>query len=487
MRMNELTRDLPIDGSPLPGAEIRGITHDSRRVAAGDLYVALVGERFDGREFVPQAVERGAVAVLAASAPPPGIEVPWLRTADPRQLLGPLARRLYGAPDAELLHVGVTGTNGKSTVVALLAGILGAAGYPAGRIGTLGYVFEELRLEAERTTPEATDYYRLLRQMCDRGARAVVAEVSSHALAQGRVAAARYDLAVFTNLTRDHLDYHGDLESYFNAKKELFGLVDPRRAVVNVDDPWGRRLQEELPGALGFGAAGDVAMEDVTLDLDGSRGAIRTPRGRLSFETSLIGRYNLENILAAVAGAEALGLPHDAVRRALAEIDVLPGRLERVTAPGPVIALVDFAHTDGALRAALQSVHELSNRRLIVVFGCGGERDRGKRGPMGEIAGELADLAILTSDNPRGEDPAEILRQVEKGLRTAGQRNFEVVADRRQAIRQAVERADENAILVVAGKGHERVQILGDVEVPFSDHNEIRTALEERFGPSKAG
>jgi UDP-N-acetylmuramoyl-L-alanyl-D-glutamate--2,6-diaminopimelate ligase len=487
MRMIELTRELPIEGPDLPGIEVRGITHDSRRVEAGDLYVALVGERFDGREFVVQAVERGAVAVLGPGPAPGDITVPWLSASDPRSLLGPLARRLYGEPDRELLHVGVTGTNGKSTFVAVMAGILEQAGYPTGRIGTLGYAYRDLRYPAPRTTPEATDYFRLLREMRDRGAEAVVSEVTSHALAQGRVAAATFDLAVFTNLTRDHLDYHGDLESYFAAKRILFDLVEPQRAVVNIGDPWGARLKEEIPQAIGYGPGGEVEVASVSLGLEGTRGVIRTPRGDLDFATQLIGRYNVANTLAAVAGAEALELPHEVVRRGLAAIPVLRGRLERVEAPGPVPALVDFAHTDDALRAVLESVRELTDRRLIVVFGCGGDRDRSKRAPMGRIAGELADLAILTSDNPRSEDPAEIIRQVAEGLAESGNESYRVQPDRQAAIRLAVEEADEASIVVVAGKGHESVQILGDVEVPFSDHEEVRAALEERFGSSQAG
>jgi UDP-N-acetylmuramoyl-L-alanyl-D-glutamate--2,6-diaminopimelate ligase len=485
--MYELTKQLPIDISHCGEVEVSGITHDSRRVRPGDLYVALAGEHFDGRAFAAQAVERGAVAVLAAGPAMAGIEVPWLSTPQPRALLGELAARLFGHPDRELIHVGVTGTNGKSTTVSILTAILEAAGHPAGRIGTLGYVFRDLDLAAERTTPEATEYFRLLRAMRDRGAEAVVAEVSSHALAQGRVGGATYDLAVFTNLTRDHLDFHGDLETYFLAKRELFELVEPTRAVFNLDDPWGRRLALEIPQGLGYGSEADVRPGKVTLDMEGIRGSLRTPRGTIDFETRLIGRYNLENILAAVAGAEALELPHQATSAALASLPTVPGRLERVSDIAGFPVLVDFAHTDGALRAALESVRELSDRKVIVVFGCGGDRDQTKRAPMGEIAGELADLAILTSDNPRSEDPLEILAAVERGLRSSGADNYLVEPDRRRAIRTAIAQADKGSIVVVAGKGHERVQIVGSREISFSDHEEIRAALEERVGTEKAG
>jgi UDP-N-acetylmuramoyl-L-alanyl-D-glutamate--2,6-diaminopimelate ligase len=401
--------------------------------------------------------------------------------------MGELAARIYDHPDRELIHVGVTGTNGKSTTVSILQSILDAAGHPAGRIGTLGYVFGDLDLVAERTTPEATEYFRLLRAMRERGAQAAVAEVSSHALAQERVAGADYDLAIFTNLTRDHLDFHGDLESYFLAKRTLFERVEPNRAVFNLDDPWGRRLAGDFPQGLGFGAEAAVRPDGVTLDMAGIRGTLQTPRGPIEFETRLVGRYNLENILAATAGAEALGLPHQAVVEGLGRLSTVPGRLELVSDAGGFPVLVDFAHTDGALRAALESVRELTDRSVIVVFGCGGNRDQTKRAPMGEIAGELADLAVLTSDNPRNEDPLAILSEVEKGLRASGAKDYLVEPDRRQAIRMAVARADAGSIVVVAGKGHEQEQIVGDERIAFSDHQEIRNALEEQFGPEKAG
>ena len=485
--MQELTQQLPIDISHSADVDVTGITHDSRRVEPGDLYVALSGERFDGRHFVPQALERGAAAVLAAGPVPAESAVPWLSTPEPRTLMGTLAARLYGHPDRELIHVGVTGTNGKSTTVSILTAMLDAGGHPAGRIGTLGYVFGDLDLVAERTTPEATEYFRLLRVMRDRGAQAAVAEVSSHALAQGRVDGARYDLAIFTNLTRDHLDFHGDLESYYLAKRELFELIEPNRAVFNLDDPWGQRLGRDFPDGLGYGSQAEVAPEGVTLDMAGIRGTLRTPRGPLEFETRLIGRYNLENILAAVAGAEALELPHAAISAALAGLPTVPGRLELVSDIGGFPVLVDFAHTDGALQAALESVRELTDRNVIVVFGCGGNRDQTKRAPMGQIAGELADLAVLTSDNPRGEDPLAILAEVERGLRSSGAQDYLVEPDRRRAIRLAIERADAGSIVVVAGKGHEQVQIVGDRKIAFSDHAEIQSALEEQFGPEKAG
>ncbi|MCZ6507623.1 MAG: UDP-N-acetylmuramoyl-L-alanyl-D-glutamate--2,6-diaminopimelate ligase [Acidobacteria bacterium] len=483
----DLIAELPITtAGPLP--DVSGIAYDSRQVEAGDLFVALVGERCDGRAFAPQAVARGAVAVLGQGGPPSGLGAPWLQAENPRALLGLLAARLYGHPDQEMAMLGVTGTNGKSTVVELLRSILETAGRPSASIGTLGYRFGELIFSAERTTPEASDLFRMLRAMRDAGAEAAAMEVSSHALALARVAGVTFDLAIFTNLSRDHFDFHTDFEDYFRAKRSLFGqLKTGAKTVVNIDDAYGRRLVDELPGVLTFGSDGDVAPLEVELDEAGLRGALSLPSGILEFQTSLLGRFNLENILAAVAGAEALGVQRSAMRRALAAARPLPGRLEPVEAGQPFPVLIDYAHTDAALAAALRSVREFTRRRVLVVFGCGGDRDPGKRVLMGRAAGRLADAAIATSDNPRSEDPQQILVSVAEGLRQSGAEDFEVVVDRREALRRAVARADEAWVVLVAGKGHEEVQIIGDRQVPFSDRVELTQALEERFGAGTPG
>src|SRR6185436_1344047 len=399
-------------------------------------------------------------------------------------LLGPLSARVYGHPDRELVLAGITGTNGKSTVATLLAAVLDAAGLPAGFIGTLGYRFGGRAFPGGHTTPEASDLFRTLRCMREVGARAVAMEVSSHALEMGRVTGTEFDVAVFTNLSRDHLDYHPDMESYFAAKRRLFAMGKPgSRAAVNLDDPWGRRLAAELPDALTFGAGGDVEPGEVTLDARGIRGTIRTPRGEIRLATRLLGRYNLANLLAAAAGAEALGLPHAAVERAFAAHGPVPGRMEPVDRGQPFAVFVDYAHTDAALDAALRSTREMEGiDKVAVVFGCGGERDTGKRPLMGRVAGELADLPLATSDNPRGEDPHAILAAVEEGLQASGNRAYRIVPDRREAIRQAIAAAGPGWAVLVAGKGHEREQIVGDRKLPFSDFDEIGKALEERFG-----
>lgn len=486
VRLGELIKGLAIVGKPLePGqesVEVEGVSHDSRRVEPGDFFVAWKGERFDGAEFADQAIGRGAVAVLCDSEPR-SREVPWLVAQEPRSLLGPLASRVYGHPDRELLLVGVTGTNGKSTVVELVARILDAAAVPSVRLGTLGYRFREREFRGERTTPEASDLFRILRRAVEAGARAATMEVSSHALVQGRVASAGFGAGVFLNLTRDHLEFHGDMETYYRSKARLFDqLSQSGRAVVSVDDPWGERLARELDGAVTFGEKGHVRWSELRLGGGGIEGRVVTPKRSIEVVCPLLGRYNAENVLAAVATAEALGIDAAAVTAALRRAGPLPGRLEAVDRGQPFPVLIDYAHTPGALRAALAALRDLGGEKVMVVFGCGGERDPGKRPLMGRVAGELADYAILTSDNPRGEDPASILAAVEGGMREVSGARWETVPDRRRAIYRAVALAGPGWSLLVAGKGHERFQLLGDRRVPFVDREVVAAALEEGFG-----
>lgn len=471
----------------LRATEIYGLTHDSRRVQPGDLFVALSGDRFDGRAFARSAEQAGAVAILGEVGPgdagePEALSVPWLTTADPRALMGPLAARLHDHPDRELTLVGVTGTNGKSTIVAVVAALLEAAGRPAGVLGTLGYRFRTRTFPGERTTPESPDLFAMLRAMRQAGAEAAAMEVSSHGLELHRVEGALFDVAVFTNLTRDHLDFHGDMESYFAAKRRLFDRLMPEgKAVICRDDPAGERLIAELVGRVSmitYGLDdGDLCYSEMQLGHQGSGGVISTPRGAFRFETPLLGRYNLLNILAAVGVGEALGLTHAAMARALAEFRPLTGRLEPVGSGEPVPVLLDFAHTPAALEAALESLRELAGARISLVFGCGGDRDPGKRALMGRIAGDKADRIYATSDNPRSEDPHAILAQIEEGLKASGNLNYVVLPDRREAIRRAIAEAEPGSAVLVAGKGHEEQQIFADRTITFSDRQEVLDAL----------
>jgi UDP-N-acetylmuramoyl-L-alanyl-D-glutamate--2,6-diaminopimelate ligase len=495
MQLHELVRELPVRRLPAENPEITGISHDSRRVGAGDLFVAIVGERIDGRAYSAQAVERGAVAVLGQGAPPPALEAPWVEAEDPRRLLGPMAARLYGKPHEDLLMVGITGTNGKSTVTAVLERVLAASRRPTGAIGTLGYhaagrVFDPRPSPTARhmTTPEASDFFRTLAEMRQGGAEAVVMEVSSHALALGRVVGARFDVAVLTNVTRDHLDFHRDLEEYFETKCRLFDQLKPGgKAVVHVGDDFGRRLAKCRRDAgletTTFGAEGaDVAAVAEDLGLDGIHARVTTPRGEIELTSALLGRFNLENLVAVTAVAEALAIDHQVTAETIARIAPLSGRLQPVDAGQSFPALIDFAHTPAALEALLTSFREISGRKIALVFGCGGDRDPGKRTGMGEIAGRLADLPVLTSDNPRSEEPLAIIAAVEKGLMASGNDAYHKVPDRREAIRRAVAMAHvaprEWAVLV-AGKGHEQVQVIGDRVLPFSDRDEIAAAVAE--------
>lgn len=489
MRLSQLLAGLPIRlpedaGDP----EVTGVSHDSRHVAPGDLFVAWKGGRFDGTLFAPAAAEDGAVALLVPTGAPRPKALPaesvWATADDPHALLPRLAARAYGRPHRDLLMAGVTGTNGKSTVAALITRLIDTAGHPCGLFGSLGYFFGDHKYAKGRTTPEGSDFFRLLAQMREDGAQAVAMEVSSHALSLGRIAGTEFDVAVFTNLSRDHFDFYDDFEDYFQAKRKLFDMLKPgARAAVNRDDPWGARLAGELADAVTFGESeGDVHPIDVSLDEQGIRGTLATPRGRLAFEANLIGHFNLLNLLAAVAAAECLELPHEAIAEGIARQRPLIGRMEPVMRGQPFPVYVDYSHTDQALTAALGSLRQLSDRRLIVVFGCGGDRDQGKRPLMGKVAGELADLPILTSDNPRTEDPRKIIAEVEAGVRESGNTAYRVVVDRREAIRLAVELADERSALLIAGKGDEPIQVIGDEEHPFYDFDEAVAALEERFG-----
>lgn len=488
MKLSAIIDGLEIQRSSDIDPEVTGITFDSRQVKPGDIFVALAGQKFDGRAFVSEAIGRGAVAVLAAGSAPLDFEGLWLTAAEPRRSMGPMAARIFDHPEEEMLLVGVTGTNGKSTLVHLLASILGAAERPSGCMGTLGYRFEDETYAGERTTPESADLFRTLRRMRDAGAQAVCMEVSSHGLEQGRVEGLSFDLAVFTNLSRDHFDFHHGFEDYFSAKRKLFERLKPDGwAVINLDDPYGSRMAEGLQQVVTFGQQGDVRVVEAELDSEGIRAELATPRGGLRIRSSLLGSYNLDNLLAAVAGGEAMGLPVEAIVQGIADRGPLSGRMEPIDCGQGFPVLLDYAHTDAALAAALRSLRAFTGHKILLVFGCGGDRDTGKRVLMGRVAGELADLSIITSDNPRREDPLAIIASIEEGVQQSGSRDYRILPDRREAIRKAVGQAGEGWAVLVAGKGHEEYQILGDQELPFSDREEVRKALEERVGSRAIG
>ena len=480
MKVETLLQRLPEGSLNGDGSrDVKGITHDSRRVRRGNVFAAVPGETVHGVEFVDQAVAAGAAAVLSNRRRPKRIDVPWITVKKPRATMAQAAWVLAGNPQRKLRLIGVTGTNGKSTTAHLISHLLNAAGHPTAFVGTLGTRLPDgSHIASERTTAEATDLAPILRRALNAGVESVVMEVSSHALSQDRVAGLDFEVGVWTNLSRDHLDFHGDMESYFAAKRRLFShhLIKGGRRILPVDDPWGVRLLDEpCDGDVSWGLdRGTICTRNVESDLGGSHFDLRIGEEHVRAELPLVGVHNLRNALAASAAAHAFGLGVKAIGRGLKRACPLSGRLEPIKTALPFPVFVDFAHTPEGLRAVLQGLRRISDRRLIVVFGAGGDRDQGKRGPMGYAVGELADLPIVTSDNPRSEDPAAIAEAVADGALAAGAEPL-VVLDRSDAIGIALERADERSLVLVAGKGHEAYQIIGETRIPFSDQNILRS------------
>jgi UDP-N-acetylmuramoyl-L-alanyl-D-glutamate--2,6-diaminopimelate ligase len=413
--------------------------------------------------------------VVSDRTAPEGIgTVTWVRVPDPRRALALLAARQAGDPAEKLVLAAVTGTNGKTTTAMLLEALL-AEGYGrSGVLGTVAYRTGRREIAANRTTPEAPDIQEMLAEMVEAGVPAAAIEVSSHALALDRVAGCRFDVAVFTNLTRDHLDFHGDMESYAEAKFRLFGMRKAgAAAVVNADDAFGKRLASQVaPPVLTYSPTGgdaDVRAAASHCDLAGTTLEVRHGGGTFSIVSPLLGRFNVENLLAAAAAGLALGISPERIAAALASVPRVPGRLEPVVAGQPYAILVDYAHTEDALQRLLAAVRELTDKTIVLVFGCGGDRDKGKRFPMGLAAGRLADIPIATSDNPRSEDPETILAEVERGLAASGATKFLKIADRREAIRTAIGLANPGVVVVIAGKGHETTQIIRGQVLPFDD------------------
>ena len=486
-----------------PETEIRQVAYDSRRVGSGALFVAIRGLIEDGRRYVPQAVEAGASAILTDGPLESDPGVPVLMVENARAAMSRAAAALHDYPGDRLTLIGITGTNGKTTTTYILETILERAGLSAGVIGTVNFRFPGDVRPAPNTTPEGPDLQGILSEMIAAGVGHVMMEVSSHGLELHRVDGCAFDLGVFTNLTQDHLDFHRDLRTYFKAKRRLFlehltgdRLADGPRAVINVDDAWGMRLAAELGDkALTFGLnnQADIRARDIEAGRRGIRAALDTPWGEIAVRSSLLGEVNLYNLMTAASVALRLGIPRDVVAAGLAESQGAPGRLERVGSRDDFLVLVDYAHSPDALERVLKVARELNPNRLISVFGCGGDRDRTKRPMMGAAAGRLSDLAIVTSDNPRTEDPLLIIRDIEEGIgrvelnRLDPERlvtafplgSYTVVPDRRMAIHLACRVMDRGDILIVAGKGHEDYQILGKEKIHFDDREEARNALEE--------
>ncbi len=470
---------------------VSGVAYDSRNVAPGAVFVALKGLRADGAEFARQALDRGAIAVVSEQPKPADVAAPWVVVTDARLALALLASAFYRHPSRNMRVVGITGTNGKTTTAYLVASMFEAAGVRCGILGTVVYRVgpreSDLR-EATRTTPEAPDVQALLREMVDHGCGACAMEVSSHALSLRRVDGMAFAAAVFTNLTRDHLDFHADMEDYFRAKRRLFEMLEPTAPrLLNADDPRGAELAKAGGRAVTYGInkPADITPGPLSFSLEGLRFDVRTPRGTLHVRSKLVGRPNVYNILAAVSTATALDLPFDAIERGVDALDGVPGRFQLVsTSKDEVTVVVDYAHTDDALRNLLETARPLVRGRLITVFGCGGDRDRTKRPLMGAVAGRLSDVIVITSDNPRSEDPMRIIEEIQRGItpdtKKAGEQRQLAIVDRRAAIEKAIELARSGDLILVAGKGHEKYQVIGDRVLPFDDVEIAREALARR-------
>ena len=473
-------------------APVSGIFYDSRRVAAGGVFVAVPGERFDGARFVADAGGRGAVLAVGQGEEPAVAAVPWLRVPDARAALASLAAAFHGDPSHDLLVVGVTGTNGKTTTTYLIESMLEHAGMTAGRISSISSRIARDHGEqpASRTTPEAPDVQALLGAMRGHGQRACVLEVSSHALALRRVDRVRFAAGVFTNLTRDHLDFHGDMARYYAAKRRLFEMLPERApAILNVDDPHGARLAGSVrrPVTYALHRSADVVASRLDLSGDGVRMEVRTPRGTLHLQSSLLGRANAYNLLAAAAAGVALDIPFRDIEEGLRSVVGVPGRLQTVSNHrDDVTVIVDYAHTDDALRRVLETARLLARGRVITVFGCGGDRDAAKRPLMGAAAAWLSDFVVITSDNPRSEDPLAIIADVERGL-AQSQTPHRSIADREAAIVRAIGEAEPGDMVVIAGKGHEQEQVVGSQVLPFEDAAVARAALAARRNGARVG
>ncbi len=505
MHLSELIESIP-DPLRIGGdteTDITGLYYDSRMVKPGGLFFALKGVAADGHQYVDASIKSGAAAVVLEDLSYAPSDRPFIQVADARLTMSLIAAAFYNYPTNNIPLVGITGTNGKTTTTYLIEAILKAAAIPAAVLGTIHYRFGDKLFPAPHTTPESVELQKTLRELEDLGAKSVVMEVSSHALDQRRVDGCRFDIGIFTNLTRDHLDYHKNMDSYLESKKRFFtellaaDEIKPQRcAVVNVDDPAGCLIAASAAcPVITYGLAADagVTARNLKFSTTGISGVLEIPGGETEFHSKLLGRFNLYNILAAVAAAVAMGLPPEVIRSGIEGHEKVAGRLESVDNDWGLTVLVDYAHTGDALENVLNTLREIARKRIITVFGCGGDRDRGKRPIMGEIAGRYSDMCIITSDNPRSEDPASIIEQVRAGIVPLGikeyagreldngfnEKGFTAVESRREAIRLALRLAKTGDIVLIAGKGHEDYQIVGAERHHFDDREEAAEALRE--------
>ncbi|RMH63129.1 MAG: UDP-N-acetylmuramoyl-L-alanyl-D-glutamate--2,6-diaminopimelate ligase [Calditrichaeota bacterium] len=476
-KLKELLQDMPVVSAIDENPDIAGLQYDSRKVRPGDLFFAIRGFESDGHHYLARAAEKGAVAAVVLE-PVARVSLPQIVVPDTREAMARAAYRMYQQSLDQLTLIGVTGTNGKTSVSFLIRAILEEQGHSCGLAGTIAYYVGKERIDAWNTTPEAIDLYAMMHRMHQAGNRAVVLEVSSHAMALKRLAGLRFDVTVFTNLSRDHLDFHPDMEDYFAQKSRLFEQrAADGVAVINTDDPYGARLAKQTaPPLLTFGRSDrtDVRILKENMNRDGMTITLSHEAREWTIRTALVGRFNVENIAAAVSVARALHIPIPVITRAMERFKSVPGRLERHPLKNGALALIDYAHTPDALEKALNTAREITTNRLAVVFGCGGDRDRGKRPQMARVAEKSADLVWVTDDNPRTENPRHIIKDIMNGFENPSA--VQVIMDRKQAIRSAVRAMTSGDVLLIAGKGHENYQIIGREKRPFNEAAIIREA-----------
>jgi UDP-N-acetylmuramoyl-L-alanyl-D-glutamate--2,6-diaminopimelate ligase len=482
MKIKQLIRTLDIFERPFSNFKVKGISCNSKDVLDDYVFVAIKGNREDGTRFINEAIEKGAKAVIVQS-PVSGLQspvkVPLIKVKDTRRALAKLAAEFYGNPSRKINVIGITGTNGKTTVSYLLEELLKKARFLPAVIGTINYRFKDKIIPAKNTTPGPIELQSMLTRMLKEDINYCIIEVSSHALDQERVEGIDFHSAIFTNLTQDHLDYHKTLENYFQVKAKLFKDISPSSfIVINNDDRYGRRLKRLTCAKVisyGIKNKADVVAKGIRFDIKHTEFRLVSFKGEMDFKTKLIGRHNVYNILATVAWALRGGIDLFTIKSAIEEFSFVPGRLERIDFDRRFSIFVDYAHTEDALRNIILTLRQLTQKRIIVVFGCGGERDKTKRPKMGRTVSELSDYAIITNDNPRSEDPDEIIQNIKKGIR---KRNFCVIPDRLRAIKKSLSLAKSGDIVLVAGKGHENYQILKDRIIHFDDCETIRECLK---------